>query len=214
MENFNLSKMREFLPKELPKMPSWPAAHRSMNPDDDYENEPRSSTSNAPKEVEMQNQKRSASMDMMTLEEPKPIGLGPKSNLDLIDECDNFPYYHTQPKLYLAHINTYYALHVPEYPDVELGFILPSVVEVFRGLPDWLIDDEDRTLTLVSGHTEEERSKAVAFTTQAMRATNHFRVLNGWRNGYILSTDRKGNCCSALRELQVHCLEWLRTAFT
>lgn len=164
MDSFNLTRVRELLPKQLPRMPSWPAAQGSdSNPDSAAnDNEESSST--------------------ITLPEPNPSSHGPKSNLDLIGECDSFPYYHTNPKLFLAHINTYYALKVPQYPDADLGYILPSVTEAFRGLPDWLVKDDDRTLTLTTGSTEEERSRVVAATTEAMRATDHFKILRGWRN--------------------------------
>lgn len=118
----------------------------------------------------------------MTVEDPKPIQPAPKSNLNLINECDNFPYYHADPKLYLEHVNLYYALKVPQYPDLELGFLLPSVAEVFRGLADWKVDDEDRTLVLLTGETEAERSQIVAVTTEAMKLTGHFKMLEGWRN--------------------------------
>ncbi|EME40705.1 hypothetical protein DOTSEDRAFT_136968 [Dothistroma septosporum NZE10] len=111
-----------------------------------------------------------------------PLSSGPKSNLDLINECDNFPYYNTSPELFFAHINTYYALYVRQFPETELGYVLPSVAEVFRGLPDWKIDDGERTLTLVTGETAEERSKVVEATIKAMHATGHFKVLNKWRN--------------------------------
>lgn len=111
-----------------------------------------------------------------------PIKSGPKSYLDLMNECDNFPYYQTDPNAFFARINSYYGLYVKDHPAVELGYILPSVAEVFRGLPDWKIDDEDRSLTLLTGSTEAERTKAVAFATQAMRATDHFKVLRGWRD--------------------------------
>jgi 8-oxo-dGTP pyrophosphatase MutT (NUDIX family) len=116
------------------------------------------------------------------LTEPKPIQPGPKSNLDLLNECDNFPYYHTNPKLYLAHVNTYYGLFVAAHPTTELGYILPSVAEVFRGLSDWKLDDAARSLTLLTGNNEEERSRIVAATTSAMRKTDHFSILRGWRD--------------------------------
>ena len=165
MESFNLTRVRELLPKQLPRMPSWPAAQSSdNNPDSSAANDDEDSTSTT------------------TLPEPNPSNHGPKSSLDLIGECDSFPYYHTNPKLFLAHINTYYALKVPQYPDTDLGYILPSVAEAFRGLPDWLVNDDDRTLTLTTGSTEEERSRVVAATTEAMRATDHFKILRGWRN--------------------------------
>jgi len=164
MDSFNLTRVRELLPKQLPRMP-WPAAQGSDdNPD-----------SSAANDDDM-------ASTTIALPEPNPSSHGPKSNLDLIGECDSFPYYHTDPKLFLAHINTYYALKVLQYPESDLGYILPSVVEAFRGLPDWLVNDDDRTLTLTTGSTEEERSRVVAATTEAMRATDHFKILRGWRN--------------------------------
>ena len=165
MDSFNLTRVRELLPKQLPRMPSWPASQdQSATSDPSVAGDDEDSN------------------DSIVLPEPNPRTTGPKSNLDLIGECDNFPYYHTNPKLFLAHINTYYALKVPQYPDADLGYILPSVAEAFRGLPDWLVNDDDRTLTLTTGSTEEERSRIVAATAEAMRATDHFTILRGWRN--------------------------------
>lgn len=146
-----------------------------MNPDDEAE----------PSEETQQRESEEIKMSeepSMVLAEPRPITPGPKSNLDLINECDNFPYYQTDPELFFAHINTYYTLHVKDHPTVALGYILPSVAEVLRGLPDWELDDEERRLILVTGSNEEERSKAVAFSLQAMKATDHFKVLQGWRD--------------------------------
>ncbi|KAM0716899.1 hypothetical protein Q7P37_006751 [Cladosporium fusiforme] len=164
MDSFNLTRVRALLPKQLPRMPSWPAAQ-----DQD-------TTSDTPYASDDE-----AASGTITLPEPNPSDSGPKSNLDLISECDNFPYYHTNPKLFLAHINTYYALKVPQYPEADLGYLLPSVAEAFRGLPDWQVNDDERTLTLITGSTEEERSKIVAATAEAMRATDHFKILRGWR---------------------------------
>ncbi|OCK80196.1 thiamin pyrophosphokinase-related protein-like protein [Lepidopterella palustris CBS 459.81] len=104
-----------------------------------------------------------------------------KSNLDLINDCDSFPYYQSDPSTYFASVSTYYSLRVAslEYP---LGYILPSVAEIFRGLPSWAIDDDERTLTLTAGSTAFERSDAVMKTVVAMRETGHFQVLQKWRN--------------------------------
>jgi 8-oxo-dGTP pyrophosphatase MutT (NUDIX family) len=170
--SFNLKSLRDLIPKELPRMPSWPAP----TSDDEDDARPQTGDSADPDAQEHRGP--------ITLEEadPEPISSGPKSNLDLINECDNFPYYQTNPKLFLAHINTYYALYVKDYPEAELGYILPSVAEVFRGLPDWKISDEDRSLTLVTGTTEPERSKVVEATVRAMHATGHFKVLSKWRD--------------------------------
>lgn len=120
--------------------------------------------------------------DDLILKEPEPIPSGPKSYLDLVNECDNFPYYQTDPNAFFARVNSYYGFYVKDHPTVELGYILPSTAEVFRGLPDWKIDDDDRSLTLVTGSTEEERTRVMGFATQAMRRTDHFKVLRGWRD--------------------------------
>lgn len=60
--------------------------------------------------------------------------------------------------------------------------MLPSVAEVFRGVANWHIDDEVRTLTLTAGSTVEQRSDAVKQTLLALKETGHFKVLEKWRN--------------------------------
>ncbi|KAK3706919.1 hypothetical protein LTR37_012418 [Vermiconidia calcicola] len=183
MASFNFSKLKEYIPSELPKvsLPLMPSFKMSGTELEDAEtrhlDEQTANDSRQAAEAIAEDEPFS-----MVLAEPKPIPVGPKSNLDLINECDNFPYHQKNTQLYLAHINTYYGLYVKDYPNTELGYILPSVAEVFRGLPDWKLNDAERSLTLITGNNEEERSRAVAATTKAMRATEHFEVLKGWRD--------------------------------
>ena len=176
MDSFNLNKLKEYIPKELPqvqlpRMPTW----KLSGTEDEAEALRDDQEDDSEEQIIMRD-------EAMVLEDPTPIQAGPKSNIDLINECDNFPYYQVNRKLYLAHVNTYYGLYVKDYPEAELGYILPSVVEVFRGLSDWKIDDDERSLTLLTGSSKEERTEAVAKTTRAMRATEHFSILKGWRN--------------------------------
>ncbi|KAK5165274.1 uncharacterized protein LTR77_009372 [Saxophila tyrrhenica] len=172
MSNFNLTKLRDYIPSNLPRMPTWNTANseREVSGADEDDDDPAASAAQEDDD------------SPITMADPQPIAPGPKSNLDLINECDNFPYYHTNPKLYLAHVNTYYGLFVAAYPETELGYILPSVAEVFRGLAGWKLDDEARSLTLTAGSNEAERSQAIEATTKAMRETDHFAVLKGWRD--------------------------------
>lgn len=185
--NFNLQSLKDYLPKDMPdfrqRLPSWPKAHTSMNPDDEEEEGPATTSPSMAqgKAADLPTDTTSAEPAML-FTEPKPIQPGPKANIDLLNECDNFPYYQSDTKMFFAHINTYYALYIKDLPDVELGYVLPSVAEVFRGLPDWKVDDKERSLTLVTEGNEEDRSKAVAMTCQALRHTNHFKVLKGWRD--------------------------------
>lgn len=103
------------------------------------------------------------------------------SNLDLVNQCDAFPYYHTSPDLYAASISTYYELRVLNH-NYGIGYLLPSVASVFRGIANWDLDDETRTLTLTAGNNADERSEAVATTLFALKQTGHFKVLDKWRN--------------------------------
>ncbi|GAM90124.1 hypothetical protein ANO11243_081640 [Dothideomycetidae sp. 11243] len=106
----------------------------------------------------------------------------PDTLLDLVNECDNFPYLHKDPETYLRRVAYYYHLQVAAHPGLCLGYVLPSVAAVFRGLEAWEVDDAERTLTLVYGETEHDRTVIVANTTAAMRSLDHFLVLRGWRD--------------------------------
>jgi hypothetical protein len=81
----------------------------------------------------------------------------PLSNLDLVHQCDGFPYPESDPTAYLTRINTYYQLRVSGH-FYALGYMLPSVVEIFRGVANWTIDDEERLLTLTAASNAPIRS--------------------------------------------------------
>lgn len=161
---FNLNRLRSFLPTEI-----FSNANDNTRPGTSHTVSGSIDSDAAPIKLEIG-------------DEPPPIPSGPKSNLDLINECDNFPYYQTHPKAFFAHINTYYALYVTGHPETELGYVLPSVAEVFRGLPDWKVDDDERSLTMLTATNYEERSTVAAATIKAMHATGHFQVLSKWRD--------------------------------
>lgn len=93
----------------------------------------------------------------------------------------SFPYYQIDPSLYLQSIGTYFELRVLGY-EYGLGYMLPSVAEVFRGVPNWDINDDDRILTLTVGTNADERSEAIKNTLLALKETGHFKVLQKWRN--------------------------------
>lgn len=118
-----------------------------------------------------------------------------KSNLDLINDCDSFPYFYPNPPYLVQHLQTYYHLRVSAYPDITLGYLLPSVALTLANLPEWDVDPPDptlyspaggaaptRTVTLTTGSNEAERSAIVAKTCAAMRQTGHWKVLSKWRD--------------------------------
>lgn len=102
------------------------------------------------------------------------------TNLALVAQCDGFPYADSDPAAYWARTETYYQLRVDGH-DYALGYMLPSVAEVFRGIPKWSLDDSERVLTLTAGNDAEARSQAVATTLLALRELGHFDVLKKWR---------------------------------
>ncbi|KAJ4316450.1 hypothetical protein N0V94_005441 [Neodidymelliopsis sp. IMI 364377] len=102
------------------------------------------------------------------------------TNLSLVDQCDGFPYADADPHAYLTRVNTYYQLRVANH-DYALGYMLPSVAEVFRGIPNWSLDDDERVLTLTAGADAATRSQAIETTLLALRETGHFEVLKKWR---------------------------------
>jgi len=184
MDNFSLSKLRGLLPSLPLLSPTTDEGFEQKDPMDDTtpgndKVQAQASQEDPPKTAA----ETDPSNDVPTVLDPQPIDESkPKTNLDLINEVDSFPYFQTHPNLYLKHINTYYAFRSQAYPDTTLGYILPSVATILNGISGWKIDDDERTLTLVAGSNEEERSAVVAATTAAMRATGYFSVLKGWRN--------------------------------
>ncbi|KAF2838878.1 thiamine pyrophosphokinase-related protein-like protein [Patellaria atrata CBS 101060] len=143
-----------------------------------------------------------------------------RTNLELIHECDNFPYFHDDPLEYQRHIQTYYHLRVSDEP-ATLGYLLPSVAQVFKGLESWDLDEDDRVLTLTAGHDVETRSAAVAATTAAMRQVGHFKVLQGWRDElypvfgkggkHLFDVERSAACLFGVITYGVHMTAYVRS---
>ncbi|KAJ5656462.1 hypothetical protein N7507_008412 [Penicillium longicatenatum] len=107
-----------------------------------------------------------------------------KSNLELICECDNFPYYTDNRAAYTENLKNYYEFRVNGY-DAILGYILNSVVEKFPWSPDyWVVDSTAKTVTLATpaDATPEHRSKLVGDSILEAVKLDAFEVLRGWRN--------------------------------
>ncbi|KAJ5832728.1 hypothetical protein N7474_001039 [Penicillium riverlandense] len=107
-----------------------------------------------------------------------------KSNLELVRECDNFPYYEDNRAAYTANLQNYYAFRVTGH-DATLGYILNTVVDKFPWPKDcWNIDSAARTVTLVTlpGANAAQRSKLVAQSIADAVKQGNFELLKGWRN--------------------------------
>ncbi|KAG8416164.1 hypothetical protein J3459_013710 [Metarhizium acridum] len=101
------------------------------------------------------------------------------TNLDLVQQCDKFPYAQTGPDEYARKVSGYYKFYV-EGCDAVLGFMLPATVQGFQWPDFWRVDRERKTV-LLCGKTLKERDEHVAKTLAAERERRHFKVLEGWR---------------------------------
>ncbi|KAL4872583.1 hypothetical protein BDV12DRAFT_134045 [Aspergillus spectabilis] len=105
-----------------------------------------------------------------------------KSNLDLVHECDRFPYHQDDPAAYTIHLEKYHSFRVKGC-DSTLGYMVNEVVDRFDWPTEsWVIDSPNRTVTLITGSTPAERSQAVAQTLDRAVKQDRFEVLRGWRN--------------------------------
>lgn len=142
------------------------------------------------------------------------------SNLDLVNECDNFPYFQTDPELYLSTIKSFYQFRIIGH-DYNLGYVLAHVAEIFRNLEHWTLDDEQQTLTL-GGSTPEERSDIIMKTSLALKETGHFKVLEKWRNELypiygknreiLFHVERAASALFGVVTYGAHCTAYVKTA--
>lgn len=116
--------------------------------------------------------------------------MAPKTNLDLVKECDNFPYPDKQPKVHEELTSTYYQFKTIDC-DASLGYIPSWVVERMPWSKACKIDDTSRTVLLgggpessPSGQTGSVQSwtKPLEEIVNTARAQETFKVLAGWRN--------------------------------
>ena len=114
------------------------------------------------------------------------------TNLDIVNDCDDFPYHASSPQQHTSLTSTYYHLLLPAPHTRTLGLVPPTVTSCLRNLPAWDIDDEAKTLTLTAGEDKKTRSDAVAATTLAMRELGFFKVLEGWRDELYEVWDENG----------------------
>ncbi|OJD16786.1 hypothetical protein AJ78_03076 [Emergomyces pasteurianus Ep9510] len=154
----------------------------------------------------------------------KPLG---KSNLELVEECDSFPYIQDNPLYYKSYVSsTFYEFRINGCPKI-LGYIPIELVEKFSWAESaWKLverkEGESGTLTLMSPEdaTADERTALLDETLQAAR--NTFKVLmgKGWRNEkypiyipgttqLLASIERSAACLFGLPTWGIHL-----TAFT
>ncbi|KLJ12539.1 hypothetical protein EMPG_12420 [Blastomyces silverae] len=111
-----------------------------------------------------------------------------KSYLDIVHECDSFPYIQEDVEAYKKYVSAFHAFKINGYPEI-IGYMRNEIVEKFAWPePTWKVvkgaEGKPGSITLMSpvGATAEERTKLINDTLQTARGT--FDVIKGksWRN--------------------------------
>jgi len=111
-----------------------------------------------------------------------------KSNLDLLNECDVFPYPETDPIAHAALLSTLYTLLFTDgHTTTPIGYLTEPIFNALAKVPTSLkgeleVNRRLRTVTAFQQPTEPERSAAVAATCAFWRENKTFEVLAGWRD--------------------------------
>ncbi|KAH7355291.1 thiamine pyrophosphokinase-related protein-like protein [Rhexocercosporidium sp. MPI-PUGE-AT-0058] len=144
-----------------------------------------------------------------------------KSNLDLINECDSFPYPSTPAHASL--LSTLYTLLSPS--GVPIGYLTEAVFLALARTPisikgELEVSRANRTIHAFQQPTEKERSSAVAATASQWRAQSKFAVLKGWRdelypvygpgNELLFSVERSASCLFGVVTYGVHLMAYTR----
>ncbi|KAE8441280.1 hypothetical protein EG329_005546 [Mollisiaceae sp. DMI_Dod_QoI] len=107
-----------------------------------------------------------------------------KSNLDLVNECDVFPYPSKSPTAHTALLSTLYTLL---YNDIPIGYITEPVFNALAKVPirikgELEVNRRLRTISAFLQPDTASRSAAVAATCSYWREQKTFKLLEGWRD--------------------------------
>lgn len=147
----------------------------------------------------------------------------PKSLLDLVEECDNFPYYSESPNKHNGITSDYYQFRITGFDDINLGYVTSSVAEKFPTGGIWKLDKERKHLILHIANSDlAHRNKLVAESLESLREAHTFKVLNGWRNELypvygprrelVLSLERSATPLLGVVTYGVHMTAFVRTS--
>ncbi|KAI4170106.1 MAG: hypothetical protein LQ343_005247 [Gyalolechia ehrenbergii] len=145
-----------------------------------------------------------------------------KSNLDLVNECDNFPYYDDDPEAYDKLVSSYYKFFVLGSRRA-VGHVLPWVVEKMPWGKQWVVDhDKKRLFPYVEGLQPEkfaEQSQVIAETLLRAKENGTFEVLKKWRDELytihgadeLIKMERSGSPLFGIVTYGVHMTTYVNT---
>ncbi|KAJ5042477.1 uncharacterized protein L3040_005021 [Drepanopeziza brunnea f. sp. 'multigermtubi'] len=144
-----------------------------------------------------------------------------KSNVDLINECDVFPY-PSSPSHASLHATLYTLLSASRTP---IGFITEPVFNALAKVPiaikgELEVSRTRRTILAFTQASEAQRSAAIAATCSHWRTHKTFAVLEGWRdelypvydpgNELLFSVERSASCLFGVVTYGVHMTAYTR----
>lgn len=148
-----------------------------------------------------------------------------KSYLDLVNECDNFPYYSDSPEAFKRAVSDYYHLKLSGC-EATLGYISSAIVKRLPLGDIWELDDTQRCLTLRLAASDassyDHRCQILANYLSDLRDQKIFAVLSGWRNELypvyglgkelLFSLERSATSLFGVVQYGVHMTAFVRTA--
>ncbi|KAF6226628.1 hypothetical protein HO173_012458 [Letharia columbiana] len=146
-----------------------------------------------------------------------------KTGLDLVNECDNFPYYESDPEEYSRLRSTSWELHL-EGGSGPYGYIKQSVVEKMPWDHDaWQIDDEKKCITPAPKRYTHTQETVIRETLEVAKTRDIFQILRGWRNELypvhgpyssrkpMVSMERAGSALFGINTYGVHMTAYVNT---
>ncbi|KAL9100266.1 MAG: hypothetical protein Q9163_004342 [Psora crenata] len=108
-----------------------------------------------------------------------------KSFLDLVNVCDNFPYYENDPEEHLRLVSSYFKLYLlgPENCSGPYGYILEWVVDAMPWDGRWAVDYAHKRVTPSPMASKiNSQTEVIRDTLLRAKELKRFKVLDGWRN--------------------------------
>ncbi|KAL6719242.1 hypothetical protein ACLMJK_003479 [Lecanora helva] len=144
-----------------------------------------------------------------------------KSNLDLVNECDNFPYYENNPKRYINFLSSYWEFHLRGGGGPH-GLIADSIVTEMPFNESWLVENQPNKRVTVHGPGDQEQ--IIKEILETARGRDIFRVLRGWRSELYpvhghrdsdadtISMERAGTALFGINTYGVHMTMYTKTS--
>lgn len=146
-----------------------------------------------------------------------------KTNLDIVNECDNFPYYENDPEEYTKLRSTFWEFYL-EDGSGPYGYLKQFVVEKMPWDHQvWKIDDEKRRIIPTPQRYTHTQEDVVRGLLEKAKSRETFQVLKGWRNELypvygpyssrkpMLNMERAGSALFGINSYGVHMTVYVRT---